>query len=143
MSADHDPTPDPSASDTDLIPVVAAVVRRDATYLVALRPAPKRHGGLWEFPGGKVLEGETPADALGRELGEELGVEVSGTGALLFQARDPGSPFLIRFVETTIDGEPRALEHPEVRWASRPELARMSLAPADTRFVDEVVLGIG
>lgn len=123
--------------------MVAAVVRRGTSYLVARRPDGKRHGGLWEFPGGKVLDGESPAGALARELAEELGVSVTGTGGLLFQARDPGSPFLIRFVETTIDGEPRSLEHAEVRWASRPELARMRLPPADARFVKEVVLGVG
>ncbi len=134
---------DASLSEPELTPVVAAVVRRDTSYLVALRPDAKRHGGLWEFPGGKVRDGESTKDALQRELGEELGIAVTGTGALLFQARDPGSPYLVRFFETTIEGEPRALEHTEVRWASRPELADLSLAPADARFVDEVVLGIG
>lgn len=133
-TSDTDPTP---------IPVVAAVVRRRKRYLVALRPDGKRHGGLWEFPGGKVRDGESPRDALQRELTEELGVGVASTGALLFQARDPGSPYLIRFVETSVDGEPRAVEHADVRWASRPELADMALAPADARFVAEVVLGVG
>lgn len=141
VTADPDgaaPSPSPP-----LVPVVAAVIRRDTSYLVALRPAHKRHGGLWEFPGGKVREGESAADALERELAEELGAAVTGTGALLFQRRDPGSPYLICFVEATIDGEPEAREHQEVRWAPRPELAAMDLAPADAAFVREVVLGIG
>lgn len=143
MSPEPDPTSGASDPGTGLAPVVAAVIRRDTTYLVALRPPEKRHGDLWEFPGGKVRDGESSADALGRELAEELGVRVTDTGALLFQRRDPGSPYLIRFVETTIEGEPRAREHRAVRWAGRGELAELALAPADAAFVDEVVLGIG
>jgi mutator protein MutT len=69
------------------IPVLAAVIRRDGRLLVARRPAHKRHGGLWEFPGGKVEEGESWADAAARERKEELGVDVARTGEPLFRRR--------------------------------------------------------
>jgi mutator protein MutT len=116
-------------------PVVAAVIRRDERYLVGRRPAAKRHGGLWEFPGGKVLEGESRLDAAARELEEELGLEVVALGRLLFSVEDAGSPFVIEFFETDASGDPRALEHSEIGWFTVAELARMELAPADAGFV--------
>ena len=61
------------------IHVAAAVIRAaDDRILIAKRPLDKHQGGLWEFPGGKVEEGETPKAALRRELGEELGLRVRG-----------------------------------------------------------------
>jgi 8-oxo-dGTP pyrophosphatase MutT (NUDIX family) len=116
-------------------PVVAAVIRRDGRYLVGRRPPAKRHGGLWEFPGGKVLEGESRLDAAARELDEELGLAVISLGRLLFSVEDPGSPFMIEFHETDAAGHPRALEHTELGWFTPAELAEMDLAPADARFV--------
>jgi len=116
-------------------PVVAAVIRRDDRYLVGRRPLAKRHGGLWEFPGGKVLEGESRLDATARELDEELGLAVTSLGRLLFSVEDSGSPFVIEFFETDASGTPRALEHTEIGWFTVAELARMQLAPADAHFV--------
>lgn len=116
------------------IAVVAAVVEREGTFLIALRPAAKRHGMLWEFPGGKVRDGESISDALTRELREELEVSVSRVGETLFTADDPGSVFDIHFIETEIEGEPRAVEHTEVRWVRPAELGSLPLAPADQRF---------
>lgn len=117
------------------MPVVAAIVKRADRYLVGLRPAGKRHEGLWEFPGGKVRPGESFLDALGRELQEELGVAVSEIAEPLFSALDSDSAFVIHFVPTTIVGDPRCIEHPELGWVREGELAALSLAPADMRFV--------
>ncbi|GMR13536.1 MAG: 8-oxo-dGTP diphosphatase MutT [Gemmatimonadota bacterium] len=119
------------------VPVVAAIVSRADCYLVALRPAGKRHGGLWEFPGGKVRPGESFLEALDRELREELGVTVSEIAEPLFSAQDSDSAFVIHFVPTTIVGDPQCVEHPEIRWVRESELAEMPLAPADTQFVTE------
>ena len=63
-----------------LIAVVAAVISRGNLYLLCQRPAGKPHAGLWEFPGGKVRDGETYAAALERELSEELGLRVASVG---------------------------------------------------------------
>lgn len=123
-----------------LIPVVAAVVSRGEEVLLALRPAHKRHGGMWEFPGGKVDPGEGEAEALARELQEELGVKVIRTGARLASFRDPGSAFEIRFLSVEVEGEPRALEHDAVAWISPSEARGLPLAPSDRRFVFEVLL---
>jgi 8-oxo-dGTP pyrophosphatase MutT (NUDIX family) len=121
---------------------VAAVIRRDDRYLVGRRPPTKRHGGLWEFPGGKLLDGESRLDAATRELDEELGLGVVSLGRLLFSVEDPGSPFVIEFHETDVSGTPRALEHTEIGWFTMDELARMELAPADARFVRNLSAGV-
>ena len=104
--------------------------------LVWRRPAHKRHGGLWEFPGGKVAAGETDADAISRELNEELGVTLMHAEAGEFEAVDPQSPFLIAFVPAAIDGEPACHEHSELRWATPEELKELSLAPSDARYAE-------
>ena len=120
------------------IPVVAAVVRRDGRYLVARRPAHKRHGGLWEFPGGKVDVGESMLEAARRELAEELSVTTNGIGRTLFSSRDGDAPFVIHFVEVEIDGEPMPHEHSEVAWFKPSELGGLPLAPADAAFVGQL-----
>jgi mutator protein MutT len=73
--------------------VIAAVVSRGDELLVCQRPHEKRHGRLWEFPGGKCEPGESDADAARGELREELGVEVTEVGDEQFAIADPGSPF--------------------------------------------------
>lgn len=79
---------------------------------------------------------ESTAEALRRELGEELGVELESVGQELFAIVDPGSPFRIEFVEASIRGEPRCLEHESLAWASLADLGGMPLAPSDRRFVE-------
>lgn len=124
---------DPARSDP--VYVVAAVIRRGDRLLVGLRPGHKRHGGLWEFPGGKLDGDETPLQGAVRELREELGVAVTRVSEARIHFRDPGSPFLIAFHEVEIEGEPRALEHQELRWCRLADLEQMPLAPSDERFV--------
>lgn len=118
-----------------LVPVVAAVIRQGDRYLLGRRPAHKRHGGLWEFPGGKVLEGESRLEAARRELAEELGLGSVSLGSLLLSVRDEGSPFVIEFFHASAEGTPIAREHTEVGWFAAAELAGLALAPADARFV--------
>src|SRR5262245_8146333 len=119
-----------------LTSVLAAVIQRDGQYLICQRPAHKRHGGLWEFPGGKLESGETHQDAARRELAEELGVDVQTVGNPLFSVADPGSEFVIEFVPVTIEGEPRCIEHSAVQWLTIDELAKLALAPSDRLFVE-------
>lgn len=116
--------------------VLAAVVSRGAEYLVCQRPPHKRHGGLWEFPGGKLERGESDADAAVRELREELGVTVAAVGEELLVVHDEGSPFWIAFVPVEISGEPVCLEHSALAWATPNALRTYPLAPSDRRFVE-------
>lgn len=122
---------------------MAAVIRRNGRYLLGLRPRSKRHGGLWEFPGGKVHAGESQLDAARRELAEELGVEVTSLGAPLLSVHDEGSPFVIEFIEVVMVGTPAAHEHEAIGWFSIDELRGMALAPADARFVAQLAGGRG
>ncbi|MBB3357668.1 MULTISPECIES: NUDIX domain-containing protein [unclassified Novosphingobium] len=72
-------SPLPHQASAPLLVVAAALVAGEggeARLLLQQRPLGKHHGGLWEFPGGKVEPGETPAAALARELAEELGIAV-------------------------------------------------------------------
>lgn len=119
--------------------VVAAVIVRDGRYLIGRRPEHKRHGGLWEFPGGKVQDGEDHAGAVRRELAEELGLDTRSVGRLLWSESDEGSPFVIHFLETEVAGAPQALEHSEVGWFTPQEMRSLPLAPGDARFVSRLL----
>jgi 8-oxo-dGTP diphosphatase len=128
-------------TEAPLIRVLAAVIRRDGRLLLCQRPAHKRHGGLWELPGGKLEPGEDLLDAARRELDEELGLIATSIGDIVFERRDPGSSFLIVFVDVEATGEPVPTEHVEVRWMSPAEAARLPLAPADAAFIDTLLSG--
>lgn len=118
------------------IRVLAAVICRDDRYLICKRPAHKRHGGLWEFPGGKIEDGESDLDAGVREMREELDVDVTSVGPTLFARRDEGSVFSIEFMPVEIVGRPRTIEHSEHAWVPAPELLGYDLAPSDRAFVE-------
>ena len=114
--------------------VVAAVIKRRKSYLICQRPLDKRYGGLWEFPGGKLLDGETLFEGARRELAEELGIDVQKVGDPLLSLHDPGSDFVIMFCPAEAVGEPRATEHLDLRWVEASKLWSFELAPSDRRF---------
>ena len=120
----------------DLVPVVAAVISSQRALLLCQRPVHKRHGGLWEFPGGKADSDESLEAAIRRELKEELAVDTASIGGILFSVRDPGSPFVIYFIETTIQGAPQALEHDATQWVLPERAMALPLAPSDRAFVE-------
>ena len=111
-------------------------MQRDERLLICRRPAHKRHGGLWEFPGGKVEPNESDESAARRELAEELGVHVESVADPDLSVADPDSPFLIVFVPTTITGEPTCHEHTALAWLTPAELIKLPLAPSDCRYVE-------
>ena len=121
------------------IRVLAAVIERDGRYLLAQRPAHKRHGSHWEFPGGKVEPGESDFDALFRELQEELGVTLRTLGRVWCTHRDGDSAFEITFLDAHIDGEPQALEHDALVWAAASQLGSYALAPSDALCAAELL----
>ena len=119
-----------------LVRVLAAVIRRQDRFLLCQRARHKRHGGLWEFPGGKIEPGESLLHAARRELAEELALETNAAGDVAYRIRDPGSPFVIEFVPVEVSGEPRALEHEALAWVTLADAAALALAPSDRAFLD-------
>lgn len=114
--------------------VVAAVIRdHRGRILVTRRPSGTHMAGLWEFPGGKIEDGESPEEALGRELTEELGIEADVGRPLTFAVhREEDLEILLLFYEAAIgSGEPVSLEGQEIRWVSPEELDLLPMPPAD------------
>lgn len=96
--------------------------------------------GLWEFPGGKVREGEDPEVALVRELREELGVTVLPGAPITFAVHEEHDRriVLLFYNATVLDGLPRPLEGQEVRWATAGEIRSLSTPPADARLIRDL-----
>lgn len=117
-----------------MIRVLASVIERNGRLLICRRPAHKRHGSLWEFPGGKLEQGESDFDAVSRELTEELAVVVRSVGDVHFAIADPGSDFQIEFVDVVIEGDPSCLEHEALEWVQPNNLLNYELAPSDRRY---------
>lgn len=127
--------PNHPSTHPNLTRVVACVVQRENTVMICQRPPTKHHGGLWEFPGGKCEPGESNADAVRRELQEELGVHASlVTDKPLFEHHEPGSPFLIIFLAVHFLGTPTPVEHTAIQWTSLDQLHQFPLAPSDSAF---------
>lgn len=115
--------------------VAAALTRPDGRVLMQQRPIGKQHGGLWEFPGGKVEPDETPEAALARELAEELGIVVDPAAVtpLAFASEPVGAcrMLLLLYRVTDWTGEPRAIEAAGLAWGTADELAGLPMPPAD------------
>ncbi len=120
------------------IRVVGAVIVNDRRILCAQRGVDGSLPGLWEFPGGKIEPGETPADALVREIAEELDciVEVGDAVTTTTHEYDFGVVTLTTFYCTLASGTPRASEHAALEWLLPSELTTVPWAPADIPAVD-------
>ena len=117
--------------------VVGAAIVRDGRCLVAKRSPTMRAPGKWEFPGGKVEVGETPHDALVREISEELGVTIE-VGALL--GRGTATPIVLDvYLAALVAGEPQATEHAELRWIGPDEVEALDWAEADQPVLSGLV----
>ena len=113
--------------------VSAGLIFNQGKYLVTQRKKDSSHGLLWEFPGGKVKEGEEPKEALRRELKEELGIETEvGTIFEPVFYPYPEQPILLLVYPCRIKkGIPTPIECHGLRWVTRRELIRLDMPPAD------------
>jgi 8-oxo-dGTP diphosphatase len=118
------------------IEVVAAVIERDGAYLVTRRQAGVHLAGMWEFPGGKVDDGETQVDALRREIREELDAEVD-VYDLVFATRHayPEIVVALYFYRCALQGTPQPLLGQEMQWVPRAQLKTLGFPPADAELI--------
>lgn len=113
--------------------VVAALIHDGERFLICQRPPGKARGGLWEFPGGKLEEGETPQEALRRECLEELDTQIDIGNAIADVTHVyPDTTVRLRLYEAVITGRPpRMIEHSDMRWIRACELDEFDFCPAD------------
>lgn len=120
--------------------VVAALIWKGDRFLACQRPAHKARGLLWEFVGGKVEPGETKEEALIRECREELGVTLS-VGEVFMEVTHTYPDLTVHltlFQATIQEGQPRKLEHHDIRWITREEIDQYPFCPADEAILDRL-----
>ncbi|BCP55115.1 NTP pyrophosphohydrolase [Kaistia sp. 32K] len=123
--------------------VACALVDADNRILIAQRPEGKALAGLWEFPGGKVDAGETPEDALIRELREELGVETKTAclAPLTFASHTYDDFHLLMplYVCRRWTGFPQSLEGQALKWVRAKQLRDYPMPPADEPLIAPLI----
>ncbi len=124
--------------------LVSAVLLRDKAgrILLAQRPQGKSMAGLWEFPGGKVEDGETPEVALVRELEEELDISVEEDHLVAFtfasHVYEDFHLLMPIYLCEQWQGEPASIEGQELAWVSVDELSDYPMPPADIPLIEMI-----
>lgn len=121
--------------------VTAAILIRDGNVLIAKRKPGKRLASFWEFPGGKIEEGETPEECLKREMKEELGIDINvgqyfGENVYHYEF---GTVRLMGFWASMKGGVITPRVHDEVRWVTPDNLDQFIFTPADLPFVKKLM----
>ncbi|MCV7229924.1 (deoxy)nucleoside triphosphate pyrophosphohydrolase [Mycolicibacterium komossense] len=123
--------------------VVAGALIAGSALLVAQRERPPQLAGLWELPGGKVAVGENDADALVRELREELGVDVAVGERLGADVALSSTMTLRAYFVTQLGGTLHPHDHRALRWVRAAELPELPWVPADTTWLPELAAAMG
>ena len=134
-----EPPARPDAALTAVHQVVGAAILREGQVLAARRTSPAHAAGRWEFPGGKVEPGESPGDALVREIAEELGCAIEVTGWLAGEAMIGATHCLSVATAQIVTGDPQPTEHDAVRWLGAEQLEEVDWLDADRPFLRELV----
>jgi 8-oxo-dGTP diphosphatase len=120
--------------------VVAGIIECQGRFLICRRKPEQSHALKWEFPGGKMESGETPEQALARELEEELGIlGAAGEEITRYEHTYPGRDtiMLIFFRVREFGGEPRNVIFHEMRWEPPGKLAEFDFVEGDSRFIQD------
>jgi 8-oxo-dGTP diphosphatase len=122
-----------------MLVVAAALADANGRILLQQRPEGAAMAGLWEFPGGKVEQGEVPEAALARELREELGIDVGADqlAPACFASAPLGDRHLLLLLYVCREwaGEPRALHATALMWARPDEMRGLPMPPADEPLI--------
>ncbi|MEM0911568.1 MAG: 8-oxo-dGTP diphosphatase MutT [Pseudomonadota bacterium] len=119
------------------VQVAAGIIRREDSqgerFFITRRHAKQHQGNKWEFPGGKVEQGETPEESLSRELFEEIGIKVISSTLLTRIEHDYGDKVvhLMFYIVDVFEGQPTGLEGQEAAWVTREELLRLKFPEAN------------
>ncbi len=129
----------------DRVRVTAAIIRQEGRVLLARRKKGSSLGGLWEFPGGKIEDGETPEECLARELKEEFEIECRVGGLVGSNDHDYAtlSIELLAYEVEHLDGEFKLSSHDEIKWFEPKQILACDLAPADIPIARELVVSAG
>lgn len=123
--------------------VVGAIIENENNEIFcALRSPQMSLPNLWEFPGGKIEENESPIEALKREIKEEFLCEIDVHNKVEDTTYDYGT-FIVRletYMATLMYGTPVAQEHSETKWMKKSELSSLQFAPADIPAVNKIML---
>ena len=122
------------------IAVVAAVIEHDGRFLVTRRQDGVHLAGLWEFPGGKIADGESHTAALRREMLEELDTDVKVRELVLECSHSyPDRTVTLFFYRCDLLGVPRPMIGQEMEWVRRDELTALMFPPADDELIRMLV----
>ena len=124
-----------------MVEVVAALIWNRGRFMICQRSKNKSRALLWEFVGGKVEKGETKEQALIRECREELDIMVSvGDKFMSVTHEYPDiTVHLILFNATIKEGEPKLIEHCDLKWITSAEIQNYEFCPADSEILAEIV----
>ena len=124
-----------------MIKIVAAILQNDDKILIAKKKEGKPLAGFYEFPGGKVEEGENPEDSLVRELMEEMSIKVTVKDYVGKSIYDYGNGKVIELLGYTaeiIEGDIVLTDHDEYRWVTLEEVCNYNIAPADIPLISKI-----
>lgn len=124
-----------------MVKVVVAILKKEDKILIAKKREGKPLAGLWEFPGGKIEEGETPEESIIRELMEEMNIKVrvnEYVGESIYDYGDGKIISLKGFTAEIIEGNIKLTDHDEYKWVTLEEIYNYKVAPADIPLISKI-----
>jgi 8-oxo-dGTP diphosphatase len=124
----------------NMLVVCAAIIHKDNKVLIAQRKEGDTHALLWEFPGGKVEEGESPEESIVREINEELDINISADNVfdVVHHKYEKRNIILIVYNCTYLSGDPKAIECNDFKWIDIKEMNKFKFVAADNNIVNKL-----